>query len=84
MKLVNCDRDGPREPPNARGHGPEREQRGRPVRCTAEFDAPDPRDLGVHAYCRTSSARRTTDGGTVIPSACALLLLITSRNLSGR
>ena len=36
-----------------------------------------------HTYWITSSARRSSDGGIVIPSALAVLKLITSSNLVG-
>src|SRR5262249_43118083 len=41
------------------------------------------RPLRAPGYCMTSSARSSTDGGIVSPSALAVLRLITSSNFVG-
>jgi hypothetical protein len=46
-------------------------------------DSPEPVQVGPHSYSITSSARASTAGGIVRPSALAVLRLITNSNLVG-
>src|SRR5207245_2754704 len=55
-----------------------RARRERPCRCTTEN-----RDELPPSHSITSSARASNEGGTVRPSAFAVLKLITSSNLVG-
>src|SRR5262249_52059163 len=73
-------------------HSRQRE-RGTSGRClpspAAGCSARSPRPVRLprcapHAYWITSSARRSRDGGIVIPSALAVLRLMTSSNFTGR
>jgi hypothetical protein len=51
-----------------------------PHRFEGDFNVPPTLLRRCPAYWITSSARRSSDGGIVIPSACAVFRLMTSSN----
>ena len=61
--------------------------RSRAIMCAEYFGPPSSlpsrRHQSAHLYSITSSARASKDGGTVMPSALAVLRLIASSKLTG-